>query len=330
MDRVHGLKGSIKFAFASCAWLVITLVYPAEPDHFSRYRYPGDGFEAAFPSKPLEFRTNKGPEFGHVNSYQAVLVNPTSQYSVFVNHSPKKVFEDAAIDAYLEGTVRGLMIGSKNAVLKIKRPLRFLGFPAIEYQFSHTIEDMPVMGRGVVFIVDGDHIRLSQIYAPDDQGADVNYQRFTSSFQLAPIDVPLSSERFEDRSRGISFSPPDGWKKGTGKFAQVVAVLSNPAGHSITVLDSGTPAYVCDNYKTEIQTTQGLQATGQITVQGRVIPWLKSTADNVAAKLRMTSIHYCFASTKGAVILIGAAPEETFFRSETIFRKAAASSAVRN
>jgi hypothetical protein len=330
MERLRGLKGGIKFAFASCAWVVVALAYSAEPDHFSRYRYAEDGFEATFPSKPLYFRTDKGPEFGHVNSYQAVVVNPFSQYSVFVNHSQTKLFKDASIDAHLEGIVRGLTIELKKAALKNKRRLRFLGFPALEYQFADKIEGVPVVFRGMVFIVDGDHIRLSQIYVPNDQGADVNYQRFTGSFRLTPIDAPLSNQRFEDRSRGVSFSPPDGWKKGAGKFAQVVAVFSNPAGHSITVLDSGTPAYVCDNYKAEIHTTQGLQATGQITVQGRVVPWFKSTVHHPAAKIRLTSIHYCFASTKGALILIGTAPEDTFFRSEMIFRKAAASSAVRN
>ncbi|MDL1959243.1 MAG: hypothetical protein LWX01_06050 [Deltaproteobacteria bacterium] len=302
---------------------------PAKPDHFIQYSYPNDGFEAAFPSKPSEIRTDKGLEHGYVNSYQAVVVNPTSQYSVFVNHSPKKVFEDASIDAYLDGFLRGLVMISDNASLKYKRLTRFIGFPAMEYKYTHTIEGVPFVGHGIVFIVDGDHIRLSHIYTANDHSADEHFQRFIGSFQLMPVDVPLCSQRFEDRKRGISFSPPEGWKKGTPKYGQVVAIFSNPAGHSITVFDSGVPAYSCENYKYEMQTTQGLQAEGNTKLQGRPVTWLKSTAHNAAAKIRMTSIHYCVNTASGAIILIGAAPEETFFRSETIFRKAAASMVVR-
>ena len=94
----------------------VTIAWSAEPDHFRQYRYPTDGFEVAFPQKPLEFRTDRGPDHGYVNSYQAIVINPVSQYSVFISHSPKRVFEDTAIDAYLEGIVRGLTTASNDAV----------------------------------------------------------------------------------------------------------------------------------------------------------------------------------------------------------------------
>jgi len=309
--------------------LSVTFAWSAEPDHFRQYRYPDDGFEVAFPQKPLEFRTDRGPDHGHVNSYQAVVVNPVSQYSVFISHSPKRVFEDAAIDAYLEGSVRGLTTASDDAVLKYKRRTTFLGFPAIEYQYTHKIEGVPVIGRGIVLLVDGEHIRLSQIYATNDSNAESNFKKFVGSFRLMSIDRALSKHRFDDRARSISFSPPDGWKQGSPKFAQVAAIFTNPSGHSITVLDSGTPAYVCDNYKREIQATQGVQSTGEISARGRPVTWLKSTAHNPAAGIRMTSVHYCVNTMKGAVIMIGAAPEQTFFRSEVMFRNAATSMEVR-
>lgn len=305
-----------------------TFTWSAEPDHFRQYRYPADGFEAAFPQKPLEFRTDGDPDRGYVNSYQAVVINPFSQYSVFVSHSPKRVFEDASIDAYLEGFVRGLILVSDDPVVEYTRRTKFLDFPALEYQYAHKIEGVPVVGRGLVLIVDGEHIRLSQIYTTNDSNADKNFQRFVSSFRLMPIDGALSS-RFDDRSRGISFSRPDGWQPDTPGFAQVAAIFSNPGGHSITVLDSGTPGYVCDNYSAEIQTTQGVQATGKISANGRPVIWMKSTAHNAAAGIRMTSVHYCVNTVRGAIIMTGAAPEQTFFRSETIFRNAATSMVVR-
>jgi hypothetical protein len=239
------------------------------------------------------------------------------------------VFEDAAIDTYLEGIVRGLTAASYDSVLKYTRKTKYLGFRAIEYQYTHKIGGMPVVGRGIVLLVDGDHIRISQIHAVDDRNAEINFNKLVGSFRLMPIDGPLSRQRFDDRARGISFLPPDNWKQGTPKFVQVAAIFANPGGHSITVVDSGTPAYVCDSYKLEIQATQGVQSTGELTVRGRPVIWLKSTARNPTARIRMTSVHYCVNTVKGAMIMIGAAPEQTFFRSELMFRNAANSMVVR-
>lgn len=307
----------------------VTFAWSAEPDHFRQYHYPLDGFEVAFPQKPLEFRTNRGPDHEHVNSYQAVVINPISQYSVFISHSPKRVFENAAIDAYLEGIVRGLTTASDDAALKYTRRTKFLGFPAIEYQYTHKIEGVPVIGRGIVLLVDGEHIRLSQIYATNDSNAENNFKKFLGSFRLMSINGALSKQRFDDRARSISFSPSNTWKQGTPKFVQVAAIFTDPGGHSITVLDSSTPAYLCDNYKSEIQGTQGVQSTGEISARGRPVTWLKSTAHNPASGIRMTSVHYCVNTIKEAVIMIGAAPEQTFFRSEVMFRNAATSMMVR-
>jgi hypothetical protein len=306
----------------------LTLTWSAEPDHFRQYRYSSDGFEAAFPQKPIEFRADRGPENGFVNSYQAAVINPISQYSVFVSHSPKRVFADASIDAYLESIVRGLTTASNDPVVKYSRRTKFLGFPAIEYEYVHKLDGTPVVGRGLVFILDGEHIRLSQVHVADDTNADTEYRKFTSSFRLMPIDINLG-QRFDDRARGIAFSIPDGWLPGTPEFAQVAAIFSNPSGHSITVLDSSTPGYLCDHYRAEIQTTQRVQETGISSAHGRPVASINSTAYNQAAGIRMTSAHYCINTNKGAVVMVGMAPEKTFFRSQTIFQKVASSMAVR-
>jgi hypothetical protein len=310
--------------------IVGSFVWSAEPDHFRKYNYPADGFEVMFPQKPVKFRTEyKESKGGYSNSYQAIILNPFSQHSVFVAHLPKRVFEDDSIEAYLDGIVLGLISGSEEALLKYKKRITFLGFPAIEYQYSCKAEGSPLIARGVALMVDGEHTRLSQISVPDNLDAEKYFQRFIDSFRLLPIDKELSKQRFYNRSRGISFTPPDGWQQGKPDFEQVVAIFTDPGGHSIMALDSNTPAYKCDNYKSEMQATQGVQATGNILINGRAVVWLKSTAYNQTAGIRATSVHYCINTTKGAIIIIGAAPEQTFFRSETIFRKSAASVMVR-
>lgn len=305
-----------------------SLVWSAEPDHFRQYAYPSDGFEAAFPQKPLKFRTEL-PDGGYSNSYQAIVSNPLSQYSVFVAHMPKRVFKDTAIEAYLDGIVSGLASGFDQAVLTYTKRISFLSFPAIEYQFTCKDEEVPVVVRGIVLMVDGEHTRLSQISIPSDPNADKDFRRFVDSFRLLPINVALSKHRIDDRVRGISFSPPEGWEQDKPKFPQMVGFFWNPGGHSITVLDSGTPVYSCESYAKELQMTQGLQKQGTFTSGRRTMNWMKSTVYNTDNGIRMASIHYCVNTTRGAVVIIGMAPEQTFFRSETIFRKVAKSLSAR-
>lgn len=328
--KKHTIPKTVVILFLSILGISGSLAWSAEPDHFRKYSYPADGFEVAFPQKPLKFRTEfKGPDGGYSNSYKAVVVNPFSQYSVFVAHLPKRVFEDAAIEAYLEGVVRGLVSGSDQAELSYTKRNKFLGFPAVEYQFTCKVEGIAVVVHGIVLMIDGEHTRLSQIFVPGNPNADNEFQRFVTSFRLLPIDAALSRHRFNDQGRGISFSPPEGWQQGKPKFPQVVAIFSSPGGHSITVLDSGIPAYFCETYKRELQGTQSIKTTGALAAYGRTMTWLKSTAHNADAGIRMTSIHYCVNTTKGAVVIIGAAPEQTFFRSETIFQNVAKSLSVR-
>jgi hypothetical protein len=57
--------------------------------------------------------------------------------------------------------------------------------------------------------------------------------------------------------------------------------------------------------------------------------WLKHTAYNKDAGIKMTSVHYCVNTTNGAVIIIGAAPEDEFSRSKTTFKSIVDSLAVR-
>jgi len=284
----------------------------SDPDHFRKYIYPKDGFEVSFPSKPLEFRIESKVDSGYSNTYQAVVVNPISQYAVFVQHSPDRAFSDDLIAAHFDGLIRGLMFGSDNPDQKYANRIRLLGLPALEYQYSHTIQGVPVVGRGIVVMVDGNHIRLSQIYTENEPDADKNFRKFVNSFRLAPIDGPLSTRRFEDKARGIAFFPPDGWRQNTTQFAQIPVIFVN-AGHMVQIIDSSAAGYTCDNYKQEVETYQGIQATGVVEVHARP----------------MTGIHYCLNTSRGAVILNGMAPEETFIRSETIFQKVATSLVVR-
>jgi hypothetical protein len=152
---------------------------------------------------------------------------------------------------------------------------------------------------------------------------------FMGSTESWSTELEASKEKFNDKSRNISFSYPKDWKKGNPEFAHVVVIVSNGDGHSITVIDSGNSAYSCDNYTTDMQSTQGVLGTGKISVNSRPMSWLKHTVFNQGAGINMTSVHYCVNTTDGAVIIIGAAPEVEFSRSKTTFKSIIESLVVR-
>jgi hypothetical protein len=301
----------------------------SEQDHFRKYNYPADGFEISFPSKPIEFRTPYKIGSGYSKSYQGVLANPLSQYSVFLQHSSDKVFSDDSIDAYFDGHIRSLMSDSNNTVVTYKKRTNLLGFPAAEYQFADTMEGNSVIVRGMILMVDGNHIRLSQFSLPSDLSSEKNFIKFVNSFRLIPIDGPLSSDRFEDKSRGIAFSPPDGWKQGTTEFTQIPVIYTSPAAHTVQIMDSGIATYKCENYKQEVHNYYGIQPSGVLKINGRPVKWIKYLVSTPSVSTRMTSIAYCLDTTRGAVILLCMAPENTFIRSEMIFQKVATSLIVR-
>ena len=47
-------------------------------------------------------------------------------------------------------------------------PWRPLDQPALEYKFSHQIEGQPYIARGVTFMIDGGHMRLSMQHPASD------------------------------------------------------------------------------------------------------------------------------------------------------------------
>lgn len=301
----------------------------SEQDHFRKYSYPAEGFEISFPSKPLEFRTPHIDGSGYSKSYKAILSNPLSQYSVFIDYSSNKVFSDDAIDGYFDGVIRGLMLMANNTEVTYKKRTKLLGFPAVEYQFSDEMEGIAVVATGIILMIEGNHVRLSQLSLPSDLSSKRDFTKFVSSFRLIPIDSPLSSDRFEDESRGFSFSPPVGWEKGTTKFPQIPVIYTSPTAHTVQMMDSGSAAYTCENYRQEVHDFYGIQSAGIFKINGRPVKWIKSRMSAPSITTHMTSISYCLDTSRGAVILSCMAPENTFVRSELIFQKVAKSLIVR-
>jgi hypothetical protein len=287
------------------------------------YTFPADGFEIIFPSPATKNRIDHG-ERGYVNTYQSLNTDGSKKYSVFVNHGSGRVFADKSIDAYLKGLVKGITNGLDNASIATMEQVVFKGYPGIKYEITGTSDGLPVVSKGRAFIVDGDHIRLGIFYLNTPENRHADDDAFFESLQLIPVDGELSTKPHSDRAG--TFFPPTEWSLSKSKTPpQITVVYVSKSGHSITVIDSQTPGYTCRSYEAELRSLGITSERGTVTAKGATFTSYKTTMFNKEAGTRMTNITYCADSQKGAVLLIGAAPEQTAFRSSKLFDKVARS-----
>lgn len=311
------MKSTILLIFSV---LIITsnIAYGKAYIKFTEYSFPANGFKAAFPTKPTSRKTDFA-DGGYSISQQSIYQDQPSQYSVFVSYNKKKLFDENAKKGYLENFVKGLSKGMKNASIEKSKFTKYLDYIALEYAIAHEDQGIPLIMRGIIFIVDGDYYRISQLAVKDDSNAEANYKQFFNSFKLLANKYQPAPSPYRNSEHKFSISPPKDWEVEKGKFPQVPAVISNAAGHSITIMDASVAGYSCKSYQQEIANTIGKSVKSKPVNNQKNTLALKTTAFNSSAKIDMTSIHYCFDLSNRVIIVIGAAPKETFFRSEDIF-----------
>jgi len=291
---------------------------------FTEYSFPSNGFKAAFPTKPTSRKTDFA-DGGYSVSQQSIYKGQPSQYSVFVGYNKKKLFDEGAKKNSLEGFVKGLSKGMKNASLEKSTFTKFMDYIAMEYVIEFEVQGIPCRLRGIIFVVDGDYYRISQMTMKSDNNADTNYSNFLNSFKLLANEYQPASSPYRNSEHKLSVSPPKGWEIKKGKFPEVPAIISNTAGHSITIIDASVAGYNCKAYQQELAETIGKSVPSKPVNNQKNTLAFKTTAFNPWGKIDMTSIHYCFDLSSRVIIVLGAAPKETFFRSEDIFYGVASS-----
>lgn len=295
---------------------------------FTEYSFPSNGFKAAFPTKPTSRKTDFA-DGGYSISQQSIYQDQPSQYSVFVSYNKKKLFDEGAKKSYLENFVKGLSKGMKNATVEKITHTKFMDYTALEYVLAYEDQGVPCQLRGVMFVVDGDYYRISQLTMKNDNNTDVNYNHFLNSFKLLANKYQPASSTYRNSEHKFSISPPKGWDIKKGKHPQVPTVISNTAGHSITIMDASVSGYNCKVYQQELEkelaNTIGKSVPSKTVNNRNNTIALKTTAFYPSEKIDMTSIHYCFDLSSRVIIVLGAAPKEMFFRSEDIFYSVASS-----
>lgn len=289
------------------------------------YTIPESGFKVSVPAplrnKPM---TSSTPETRQT-SYQAVEGSgPDTTYTVFVGTFLEGgILSQESMDAYLSSSVKtypALLGGTK---LKTERTT-FRSMPASRYQFSFDNDGKPYVARGIIFMVDGGHIRLSMMHAADDPAGEENWGRFSGTFDLTPLKY-MPAPNSVMIAPGVSFTPPDGWMKDSTQNPYEVARFHNLT-RTINILRAGVSEYTCKNYESELRMVQGDSSkSAPTTIGGKVAQRITYVEDVPQYKVRLMIINYCFESRSGAIVLGGAEDEAMFSRWEPVFEGAAAS-----
>jgi hypothetical protein len=282
------------------------------------------GFKVAMPAKPQRRDLALPSRDGTLTVYESIEAsNPPAKYSVFVGAPTQQgIFEPDSIDAYLTGHVASMVRAADSGKLLTTSRTTFRGRPALEYEFSHRLEGIPYIGRGITMMIDGGHIRVSMWHPSSDSKAKDKYRRFVESFELVPIQFSAAPARFAD-TRGITFSPPNGWLAQAGPNPVQVVRYTNLT-RSLQLLVAGVPTYTCDNFLAEVRASGRFKEAGSVKFAERPATRILSFEDVPKYNVRLTTVQYCQNSRFGAVVLGGSEEEAMFARWAGVYEGAAA------
>jgi len=296
---------------------------------WKQYDIVEDGFTVALPSQPQTRSLPLPSRDGSLRIYQVVegKIQPLT-FSIFVGQPKEEgIFEPASMEAYLSGNIKSLVQNANDGKLRLSRRVTFRGLPGLEYEFSQRIEGQPYVARGVIFMIDGGHMRISMLHASSDRDADESFKRFTESFQLAPVAYRAAATPFSDQ-RGITFSPPEGWVQKPTQNAVQAARFSHLT-RSIILLVAGNASYECSSFQAELKASGRLKSSAAVRLRDQQFVKLTTFEDVPKYKVRLTNVQYCVNSRFGAVVLTGTEEESMFHRWAQVFEGTAASVRVR-
>lgn len=329
-DKHYSFGSSNMRAFLSTVVTALALA-PLSMAHaqgsWQEYAVPEYGFSVALPSAPQSRPVPVPSSDGSLRVYEALDPNrKLSKFSVFVGMPEHRgIFETASMDAFLSGHIASMVRTAENGKLISSQRIPFRGQPALEYEFKHDVAGVPYVARGVTFMVDGGHMRISMWHPVEDSNSKAAYERFASSFQLKPIAFRPANPPFQER--GVKFSPPTGWIKRPVQNAVQIARYGNLT-RSLQVLLAENPAYTCDTLRGELQATGRLKEVSQVSLAGRPFAKFVSFEDVPKYNVRLTTAQYCFNSRRGAAVLVGSEEEAMFWRWAEVLEGAAATLVV--
>lgn len=315
-----------KFALL-CGIVTVSLHAPsviAAEKTWAAYDLSEYGISVALPVQPKLVSSPSPDGDGRTTSYRALDEATVRQYTIFIGQPEQRgIFEPESMDAFLDGHLKSVVAHSASGKILALKRATFLGMPALEYSYKHRVEGIPFIAKGVTFMIDGGHIRLSMWYPSADSEGPALYERFLKSFKLLPVAYRPSSAPITD-PRGIAFTPPSGWVKGKPRNAYEITRLSNLT-RSMALLAAGNRSYTCDAYKAELQRSGIVLEQSQVTLRGRQTQKVITFEDVPKYNVRLTTAHYCLNSRIGAVVLVGTEEQSMYWRWASVIEGAASS-----
>lgn len=202
----------------------------------------------------------------------------------------------ASVDVFLRQYVTSLVSAVDSGQLEMSKRSTFLGRPANLFTFHHQVNETPYIGRGVVFVVDGGHIRLSMWHPADDKRADERFLHFVNSFKLVPVAYEASKSDYRSKL-GMRFTPPRGWVEDANMASPVIARFRSNT-RSINLLAAGDSTYKCTDFVKQIQRTGRLKSNGPVVLGGRSFLKLTTFEDVPKFDVRLTTAQYCLDSSR--------------------------------
>jgi hypothetical protein len=280
-------------------------------DVLIKYTSLSDGFTVHFPSGPQQ-NTIENYMDGTIKNYQSISQDGLTQYNVFLHSFDKKILSDESQEAYLNSHLAGRLLSSKNSRVITNNQTVFLGFNANRYKYIEVVEGVEILHEGIIFIIDGDSISLTCVY-PKVINPQPSFNEFVKSFELLPLEARLSDKFWKDLSTGIIFRPPIYMQeREKNSLKSTVVAFANKAGHSISILNvtAKFPLFRLSDIRKEFP-----QATKDS--EGFLVYTTHNSRFNMDFIILMKFLEH-----RGNIFMLqGAAPKQTFFRSERIFKE---------
>lgn len=313
-------------------WVVTTLAFLSgdllAAEKLVAYDQPAYGFSVSLPGNP-EIKVVPAPTGdGTLSSFRSLNDATVRQYTVFVGRPRDRgIYEGPSMDAFLDGSIKGYLSGMQEGKVVASKRVTFQGMPAMEYTLSQVIEDVPMTSRGVTFMIDGGHMRLSMLHVTSDAAGAGQFETFKRSFKLLPIQY-RPGQQWSGRS-GISFRPPEGWVADADLKNAFELASYHSLTRSLRLIASGDPNYGCQAFAGELKRSGATSEIAQVTLNGKAFTKIVAFEDVPKYNVRLTNVHYCLDTRGGAVALGGTEEQSQYWRWAPVFEGAAGSISVR-
>ncbi|GFE84979.1 hypothetical protein GCM10011487_69790 [Steroidobacter agaridevorans] len=291
---------------------------------WQRYENGEDGFTVSLPVSPSKREQIVEATDTFLRTYEAV-VSGDHPYKLTISVGmPRKrgYYYEKSMDAFLDAFPESMMRGASEGKLKQSRRTTFRDMPARQFRFTHLQMDHEFVSQGIVFMIDGGYIRVSSLTMADDPQGEVIHERLINSFQLRALSFLPSPSRLND-SRGVSFTPPNGWVKKSQQDPNEIATYARMT-RWLDLLSTFNPAYTCRAYQEELKNLGRSIDTRSVMFSDQSAMRVLTNEMPPGYNVRLATVHYCLDSQRiGAVVFKGTAEGSIFWRYERLFEGAA-------